>query len=85
MRDHLADFDDFFRPLRNYFYWEPHCFDIPVCWSVRSIFDGLDGVDKLSDNLNGLLSNVTDLDKLMPQLVQLLPPMIAVSQTCSRP
>jgi putative drug exporter of the RND superfamily len=80
MRDHLADFDDFFRPLRNYFYWEPHCFDIPVCWSVRSIFDGLDGVDKLSDNLNGLLSNVTDLDKLMPQLVQLLPPMIAVSQ-----
>jgi RND superfamily putative drug exporter len=80
MRDHLADFDDFFRPLRNYFYWEPHCFDIPVCWSLRSIFDGLDGVDKLSDNLNGLLSNVTDLDKLMPQLVQLLPPMIAVSQ-----
>jgi RND superfamily putative drug exporter len=80
MRDHLADFDDFFRPLRNYLYWEPHCFDIPVCWSLRSIFDGLDGVDKLSDNLNGLLSNVTDLDKLMPQLVQLLPPMIAVSQ-----
>jgi RND superfamily putative drug exporter len=80
MRDHLGDFDDFFRPLRNYFYWEPHCFDIPVCWSLRSIFDGLDGVDKLSDNLNGLLSNVTDLDKLMPQLVQLLPPMIAVSQ-----
>jgi putative drug exporter of the RND superfamily len=80
MRDHLADFEDFFRPLRNYFYWERHCFDIPVCWSLRSIFDGLDGVDKLSDNLNGLLSNVTDLDKLMPQLVQLLPPMIAVSQ-----
>ncbi|MCW2626986.1 MAG: family transporter [Mycobacterium sp.] len=80
MRDHLADFDDFFRPLRNYFYWEPHCFDIPVCWSVRSIFDGLDGVDKLSDNLNGLLSNVADLDKLMPQLVQLLPPMIAVTR-----
>jgi Mycobacterium membrane protein len=21
MRNHLADFDDFFRPLRNYFYW----------------------------------------------------------------
>ena len=80
MRDHLADFDDFFRPLRNYLYWEPHCFDIPICWSLRSIFDGLDGVDKLGDNLNGLLANVTDLDKLMPQLVQLMPPMIAVSQ-----
>ena len=23
VRDHLADFDDFFRPVRNYFYWEP--------------------------------------------------------------
>jgi RND superfamily putative drug exporter len=81
MRDHFADFDDFFRPLRNYFYWEPHCYDIPICSSMRSLFDGLDGVDRLSDNLNALLANVTDLDKLMPQLVNLLPPMISVSET----
>jgi putative drug exporter of the RND superfamily len=44
------------------------------------LFDGLDGVDRLSDNLNALLANVTDQDQLMPQLVNLLPPMIAVSQ-----
>ena len=25
LRDNMADFDDFFRPIRNYFYWEPHC------------------------------------------------------------
>ena len=31
VRDNIADFDDFFRPLRNYLYWEPHCYDIPVC------------------------------------------------------
>ena len=80
MRDHFADFDDFFRPLRNYFYWEPHCVNIPICWSVRSLFDGLDGVDKLADNLDALLVNVTDLDKLMPQLVALLPPMISVTK-----
>ena len=36
LRDQIADFDDFFRPIRNYFYWEPHCFDIPICWSLRS-------------------------------------------------
>ncbi|HEY0228624.1 MAG TPA: MMPL family transporter, partial [Mycobacterium sp.] len=24
LRDHMADFDDFFRPLRSYFYWEKH-------------------------------------------------------------
>ena len=45
LRDNIANFDDFFRPMRNYFYWEPHCFDIPVCWSIRSIFDTLDGID----------------------------------------
>jgi RND superfamily putative drug exporter len=80
MRDHLADFDDTFRPLRNYFYWEAHCFNIPLCWGVRSLFDGLDGVSRLTDNLEALLANVTDLDKLMPQLVALLPPMIDVSK-----
>ena len=31
LRDHIADFDDFFRPIRNYLYWEPHCYDIPLC------------------------------------------------------
>ncbi|CPZ95022.1 Putative membrane protein%2C MmpL [Mycobacteroides abscessus] len=30
IRDHLADFDDVVRPLRNYFYWEQHCFDLPA-------------------------------------------------------
>ena len=58
MRDHLADCDDFFRPMRNYFYWEPHCVNIPVCWALRSIFDGLDGIDKLGDNLDAPLKNV---------------------------
>ncbi len=45
LRNHIADFDDFFRPIRNYLYWEPHCYDIPLCWSIRSVFDLLDGVD----------------------------------------
>ena len=31
IRDHIADFDDFFRPIATTS-WEPHCFDIPVCW-----------------------------------------------------
>ena len=31
LRNNIADFDDFFRPIRSYFYWEPHCYDIPVC------------------------------------------------------
>ncbi len=81
MRDHLADFDDFWRPVRNYFAWERHCFNIPVCWSIRSLFDGLDGVDELGGNLAALLTDISDIDALMPQLVEQLPPLIAVAAT----
>src|SRR6201996_8298399 len=55
LRDRMADFEDFFRPIRSYFYWEKHCFDIPVCWSLRSVFDGLDGIDTMTDDIQSLL------------------------------
>ncbi len=29
LRDNIANFDDFFRPLRNYFYWEPQVLQHP--------------------------------------------------------
>jgi RND superfamily putative drug exporter len=76
LRDRIADFDDFWRPARSYFYWERHCFDIPVCWSFRSIFDALDGVDQITDKLNTLVGDIKDLDRLMPQMVAQFPPMI---------
>ncbi|NOP94906.1 MULTISPECIES: RND family transporter [Mycolicibacterium] len=77
LRDHVADFDDFFRPIRNYFYWEPHCFDIPFCWSTRSLFDSIDGVDAVSDKLRELSQETDKLDVLMPQLMAQFPKMIA--------
>ncbi|BBX09196.1 RND family transporter [Mycolicibacterium aichiense] len=78
LRDHIADFEDFFRPIRNYFYWEPHCFDIPICWSIRSIFDVLDGVDGLTDKLQQLTANLDQMDVIMPQLLAQFPEMIAI-------
>jgi RND superfamily putative drug exporter len=81
MREHIADFDDFFRPVRNYFYWEPHCHNIPICWSLRSVFDSLDGIDAPSQDLDNLLADMADLDTLMPQVAAQLPTMIAVSQS----
>ncbi|WP_059018312.1 MMPL family transporter [Mycobacterium sp. M26] len=77
IRDNLADFDDFFRPIRNYFYWEPHCYDIPICHALRSIFDALDGIDTLSDDLSSIVVDMDRLDVLMPKMVQIMPPMIA--------
>jgi len=81
LRDKLADFDDFFRPLRNYFYWEPHCFDIPVCAALRSLFDALDGIDALTDQLASVSGSINKLDELQPKLLALIPPQIASQQT----
>ncbi|MCV7350545.1 MMPL/RND family transporter [Mycobacterium parmense] len=76
LRDQIANFDDFFRPVRSYFYWEKHCFDIPICYSFRSIFDALDGVDEISDKLETLVGDIKQLDTLMPQMIAQFPPMI---------
>lgn len=76
LRDHIADFDDFWRPIRSYFYWEKHCYAIPLCWSFRSIFDALDGLDQIDETLNALLVDIKSMDRLMPQMLTTFPPMI---------
>jgi putative drug exporter of the RND superfamily len=76
LRDNIANFDDFLRPLRNYLYWEPHCFDIPVCWSIRGVFDTLDGVDTTTDDFQKLVPDLERLDALLPQLQALMPPQL---------
>jgi len=80
LRNKLADFDDQFRPLRNYFYWEPHCFDIPMCAALRSVFDSLDGIADLSDKFGNITASLDKLDALQPQLVALIPPQIAIQE-----
>ncbi|MGV0606851.1 MMPL/RND family transporter [Mycolicibacterium sp. XJ1904] len=81
LRDHIANLDDFLRPIRNYFYWEPHCFNIPVCSSIRSIFDTIDGTNKLTDNVQDLIPDLERLDALMPQLLALMPEQIESMRT----
>ncbi len=81
LRDHIADFDDFFRPIRNYFYWEPHCYNIPICWALRSVFDTLDGVDTTTADVQALLPDLERLDSLMPQLLQLMPETVETMKT----
>jgi RND superfamily putative drug exporter len=80
LRNKIADFDDFFRPLRNYFYWEPHCFDIPACAAFRSVFDALDGIDALTDQLANVTASLDKLDKLQPKLLALIPKQIDSQQ-----
>ncbi len=37
INDDVSNLDDFFRPIKSYFFWEKHCFDIPICWTFRSV------------------------------------------------
>lgn len=78
-RDHLADFDDVARPIRSYLYAEQHCFNIPICYATKSVFEALDGVDTFSDNMTALLKDVGSIDALVPQMLQQFPPIIAVA------
>jgi RND superfamily putative drug exporter len=77
LRDNIANFDDQFRPIRNYFYWEPHCFDIPLCNATRNLFDALDGIDRVTDQTGAVQVNTDQLADLAPKLTALLPQTIA--------
>jgi putative drug exporter of the RND superfamily len=81
LRDHASDFEDFWRPVRSYFYWERHCYDIPICWSLRSIFDTLDGIDTVSDKLKNLVADLDQIDVIMPQILTQFPEMIETMQS----
>jgi RND superfamily putative drug exporter len=76
LRDDIANFEDTWRPVRSYFYWEKHCYDIPICFSLRSVFDAVDGVDEIDEKFQVLTKDFDQLDSLMPQMIAEFPPMI---------
>ncbi|OHU53256.1 RND family transporter [Mycobacteroides chelonae] len=76
LRDKIANIDDVLRPIRNYFYWEPHCFDIPFCSALRGLFDAIDSIDELSDQFGNITASLNKLDTVQRQLDALLPPQI---------
>jgi putative drug exporter of the RND superfamily len=80
LEGHVSDFEDFWRPIRSYFYWEKHCYDIPICFSIRSVFDTLDGIDEVTGKMKDLVIDMDQLDLLMPQMLATLPPMIETMQ-----
>ncbi|ORV84750.1 hypothetical protein AWC11_21345 [Mycobacterium interjectum] len=81
LRVHISDFEDFLRPIRSYFYWEKHCYDIPVCFALRSIFDSIDGVDAVTDKLGDVVTDLGQIDVLLPQIVAQFPAMIGIMES----
>lgn len=98
MRDRVANFDDTMRPIRNYFYWEPSCYNIPSCWGIRSAFDALDDVSRFSDNMTalqkdmtsmvggmgGMVAGMKEINALVPRMVAELTPLIATATSMQR-
>ncbi|VEG55275.1 membrane protein mmpL4 [Mycolicibacterium aurum] len=81
LRDNMANFDDFFRPIRNYLYWEPHCYNIPLCFSVRSLFDSLDGIDQIAGKMHELQGDLDNFATLLPELLAQLPRTIEIMES----
>jgi putative drug exporter of the RND superfamily len=69
MNQEISNFDDFFRPIKAYFYWEAHCFDIPICWAFRSLFDTLDNIDHLAADINDTTISLEAIDRIVPQII----------------
>ncbi|OBF45506.1 hypothetical protein A5787_12885 [Mycobacterium sp. 852002-50816_SCH5313054-b] len=81
LRDHIADFDDTFRPVRTYFYWERHCYDIPLCFGLRSLFDTLDGFDQLAEQFHYLSADIDHTARATHDLNALFPTLITTLKT----
>ncbi|MCW2663364.1 MAG: hypothetical protein JWP83_4516 [Mycobacterium sp.] len=77
LRNHIADFDDFWRPIRSLFYWERHCYDVPICWSTRALFDSLDGFDQLAEKFHELTADIQHTASATHELMTLFPTLIA--------
>jgi RND superfamily putative drug exporter len=69
MNEEVSNVDDFFRPLKNYSYWEKHCFDIPICWTFRSLWDTIDHIDHLAADINNARISLEEIDKVLPQII----------------
>ena len=85
LRDKIANFDDFFRPLRNYFYWEPHCFDIPVCCGAAVALRRARRHRPADRPIGQRRGSIAKLDALQPKLLALIPPQIASPADQPRP
>lgn len=69
LNQETANVDDFFRPVKSYFYWERHCFDIPICWTFRSLFEALDNIDKLAEDIKDAKVSLEEVDKAFPKII----------------
>jgi RND superfamily putative drug exporter len=69
INEEVSNLDDFFRPIKSYFYWDKHCFDIPICWAFRSVWDTIDQIDHLAEDINKTRISLVEIDKAFPPII----------------
>ena len=69
INEEVSNLDDFFRPIKSYFYWDKHCFDIPICWALRSVWDTIDQIDHLAEDINKTRISLVEVDKAFPKII----------------
>jgi RND superfamily putative drug exporter len=69
INEEVSNLDDFFRPIKSYFYWDKHCFDIPICWALRSVWDTIDQIDHLAEDINNTRISLVEIDKAFPPII----------------
>jgi RND superfamily putative drug exporter len=69
LNEEISNLDDFFRPIKSYFFWEKHCFDIPICWTFRSVFAAIDNIDKLAEDIKYAKISLEEVDKAFPKII----------------
>jgi RND superfamily putative drug exporter len=69
INEEVSNLDDFFRPIKSYFYWDKHCFDIPICWALRSVWDTIDQIDHLAEDINKTRISLVEVDKAFPPII----------------
>ena len=85
LRDNLANFDDSSGRCATTSTGNRTVSTSPSCAALRSVFDSLDGISKLSDQFGKITASLDKLNALQPQLLALLPPQIAIQESQPRP
>ena len=70
INDNVSNLDDFFRPIKSYFFWEKHCFDIPICWTFRSVFATVDQIDHLAEDIKYARISLAVVDETFPKIIE---------------
>ena len=55
--------------MRIFFYWEPHCYCIPTFFALRTLYDFIDNVDSITDELGNTVKGISIIDTVTPQII----------------